>query len=654
MADIKTKESIRNIKTKDSKAFHNHFVKNVMIDTKDRVIESSKEESPDKQAVSKVQQTAKHTASKGVDVAVDGSRFVKNKVADHKQVQIVKEKFKKESVSKGPKIKQTEIKSASSKPVEPAKGIKNVRQVIAKKTPKYSNLMKKNAISKAKEGAKVTSTVFNLKSNPLVNTGKVFVNVIKKVALSANNLMAAGSAMVLVVCMSLFLGCFSALANESSIVPAYIPLSEEVLAYQPVIEQYCEEYHIEEYVGIVMAIMMQESGGRGNDPMQCSESGYNTEYPRVPNGITDPEYSIKIGIKTFASCIEKAGVESPGDTEKLSLAIQAYNYGEGYISWAVTNFGGYTKANARVFSDQMKAQLGTSVYGDPEYVDHVLRYVYFGFGELRSQPNFSNAQAWGSNNPYTASWMGQCTWFAWARFYEIYGYSPEFTGSGYQCVGQLLAAHGDKFGFSTEPAVGAIFSYNAANNHVGFVVAVEGNNVTVQEGNVGDDYAYGGSFPGVAWNYPFDISKSSTPFGWWEHTYTKSDMASRGVTYAVPKNPIGLESTVTIATNGTAPSIDYLAQIANKKYGMSRQNVVDALKLCTNEGMTASDILPYYMACTTINHYLAHPEMNLLRNWGGGAAQRYFDKLNPKPESYIQNFAKINFYKALNKLDKRA
>lgn len=40
--------------------------------------------------------------------------------------------------------------------------------------------------------------------------------------------------------------------------------------------------------------MMQESGGKGNDPMQASESGYNTKYPRVPNGITDPEYSIEV------------------------------------------------------------------------------------------------------------------------------------------------------------------------------------------------------------------------------------------------------------------------------------------------------------------------------------------------------------------------
>ena len=50
------------------------------------------------------------------------------------------------------------------------------------------------------------------------------------------------------------------------------------------------EYDIEDYVSLLQAIMMQESGGKGNDPMQASESGYNTKFPRVPNGITEPEY----------------------------------------------------------------------------------------------------------------------------------------------------------------------------------------------------------------------------------------------------------------------------------------------------------------------------------------------------------------------------
>ena len=38
------------------------------------------------------------------------------------------------------------------------------------------------------------------------------------------------------------------------------------------------------------------SGGKGNDPMQASECPHNTKYPQKLNGITDPDYSIQVGI----------------------------------------------------------------------------------------------------------------------------------------------------------------------------------------------------------------------------------------------------------------------------------------------------------------------------------------------------------------------
>ena len=47
-------------------------------------------------------------------------------------------------------------------------------------------------------------------------------------------------------------------------------------------------------------------------------------------------------------------------------------------------------------------------------------------------------------NPYAQSNLyGQYSWFAWGRFYEIYGYSPCFIGDGWDCVDQLIATHID-------------------------------------------------------------------------------------------------------------------------------------------------------------------------------------------------------------------
>ncbi len=45
------------------------------------------------------------------------------------------------------------------------------------------------------------------------------------------------------------------------------------------------EFGILEYVPIIQAIMMQESGGRGTDPMQASECPYNTQYPNTPGAL---------------------------------------------------------------------------------------------------------------------------------------------------------------------------------------------------------------------------------------------------------------------------------------------------------------------------------------------------------------------------------
>lgn len=111
-----------------------------------------------------------------------------------------------------------------------------------------------------------------------------------------------------------------------------------------------------------------------------------------------------------------------------------------------------------------------------------------GLGEFNLLPDFSLSAAWkGSRSPYnTPSLWGQCTWFAWGRFYELYGFSPSFSGNGYQCVSQLIAAHPDKFRLSKVPAAGAVFSSDAAHNHVGIVLEYDASSklLTIQEGNL--------------------------------------------------------------------------------------------------------------------------------------------------------------------------
>lgn len=186
-------------------------------------------------------------------------------------------------------------------------------------------------------------------------------------------LAAGGSLLLLILPLLLLFGAVGALLGGSGDLEK-APVSDEVKAYAGLIQLYAAEHGIPEYTELIMAVMMQESGGQGNDPMQASECTFNTKYPNTPGSISDPEYSIAVGIQNLAACLSQAGADGPEDIDRVSLALQGYNFGSGYISWALANYGGYSKLNALEFSAMMAQRLGWPSYGDPYYVQHVMRY----------------------------------------------------------------------------------------------------------------------------------------------------------------------------------------------------------------------------------------------------------------------------------------
>lgn len=202
---------------------------------------------------------------------------------------------------------------------------------------------------------------------------------VRKAAGTMTAMAAGGTAVLLMLLLLLLFGgaCFltgdGGRGNSSP-----VPVSEEVEAYEPLIRMYAKEEGIFDYVELVKAVMMQESGGRTEDPMQASECGYNTLYPNTPGGITDPAYSIQVGVRNLATCLTAAEVQNPLDLARIRLALQGYNFGNGYISWAKTNYGGYSYANAVEFSAKQAKRYGWEKYGDTQYVSHVLRYYPYG------------------------------------------------------------------------------------------------------------------------------------------------------------------------------------------------------------------------------------------------------------------------------------
>ena len=81
-----------------------------------------------------------------------------------------------------------------------------------------------------------------------------------------------------------------------------------------------------------------------------------------------------MGIQNLADCLAIAQCESLMDMDAIKLALQGYNYGQGYITWAMNKYGEYTKTNAVDFSIKAAERYGWSSYGDMNYVPHVLRY----------------------------------------------------------------------------------------------------------------------------------------------------------------------------------------------------------------------------------------------------------------------------------------
>ena len=279
-------------------------------------------------------------------------------------------------------------------------------------------------------------------------------------------------------------------------------LSDEVLAYTSVIQQYASQYGIPEYVSAIQAIMMQESGGRGTDPMQCSESPYNTRFSHSPGSIPDPNYSIEVGVQTFADCISQAGCSSPQDMDKLKLAWQGYNYGNGYIVWALQR-GGYTEANALQFSQEQAASHGWSSYGDPEYVPHVMRYYSGGSlfaGLFGSQQIVSVAmgQIGNSGGQKFWSWYGFESRVEWCACFVSWcadqsgliasGNVPKFS----LCRDGVSWFQGKNKWQSggTTPTAGMIiffdWDHDGNSDHVGIVEKCEGGRVYTVEGNSSD------------------------------------------------------------------------------------------------------------------------------------------------------------------------
>ena len=565
MADIKTRDAVKGtIKTIDKAAIASERMKSAYAKTKDKAEQgyyaeesSATEYASDKMsyAADRIKDEGIHQfnkqGQKGVQTTKENIVKAKDKIADFKTKRAMKAAEQKQAQAasgrSGSAVRHRGADRAAV-PDTPAQTIRTKRQTektikqsarstgktiksTAKGTVKSAEKSVKTAQSTAKAAIKTTDhtakaaqktaqasvkaaqkaaqaarATAKATAQATKAAVKATISAVKAIIASTKALISAiiagGWIAVLIILIIVLLGCAVSLFGGGGNSNSYTPVSAEVEAYEPLIQQYARQHGIPEYVELIKAVMMQESGGRGNDPMQASECGYNTRYPNTPNGITDPEYSINVGIQNLAACLNEAEVENPIDMERIKLALQGYNFGNGYISWAKTNYGGYSYANAVEFSTTQAERLGWDSYGDTQYVSHVLRYYPYGraFTSGGNQAIVEVALTQLGNEggqPYW-SWYGfdgrvewcACfvSWCADQCGYIESGIIPKFAG----CVdgSNWFKGNGQWQDRNYEPQAGDIIFFDwegdGTTDHVGIVEKCENGTVYTVEGNSGD------------------------------------------------------------------------------------------------------------------------------------------------------------------------
>ena len=188
--------------------------------------------------------------------------------------------------------------------------------------------------------------------------------------------------------------------------------------------------------------------------------------------------------------------------DNIKLALQGYNYGNGFISWAKAKYGGYSTIAAIEFSDMMAARMGWSGYGDKQYPAHVLRYYPIGraftVGSNQAIVEVALTQVGNEGGEPYWSWYGYSGRVAWCAIFVSWcadqcgyldaGILPKM--EGVRPYVDWFIQHDQWQGRDFEPSPGDIIFFDWESDgladHVGIVEKVENGLIYTVEGNSGD------------------------------------------------------------------------------------------------------------------------------------------------------------------------
>ncbi len=557
MADIKTRETVKGtIKTLNKAAIAGQKMKQAYIATKDKAEHSvnTNENTAEEYAADKTEAGIDEIAHKGayafnkagrkgvqetkknIQSAKDGiQRFKQQRAEKSINVQRAQgrtttvgsssaqtqtssaiktlekpEKMVKQSATsagkKNIKLASKEAAKTTQRSVKTAEHTAKASIKTSQQTAKAAQKTAQATVKASQKAAQAAKATAKATANAVKAAAKATIATVKAIIAGTKALVAAiaagGWIAVVIIMIVVLLGSAVAMFGGGSESNTYTQVSAEVEAYDPLIRQYAKQYGIPEYVELIKAVMMQESGGRGLDPMQAAEGSFNTKYPHEPNGIKDPEYSIQCGVQELKAALTSAEVESPIDMERIKLALQGYNFGNGYISWAKSKYGGYSYANAVEFSTQQAQRLGWDSYGDTQYPAHVLRYYPYGraftAGSNQGIVEVALTQIGNEGGQPYWSWYGFDSRVEWCACFVSWcadqcgyidsGLIPKFAG----CIdgANWFKSNNRWNDRNYEPKAGDIIFFDwegdGTTDHVGIVEKCENGTVYTVEGNSGD------------------------------------------------------------------------------------------------------------------------------------------------------------------------
>ncbi|MCP8968951.1 bifunctional lytic transglycosylase/C40 family peptidase [Ectobacillus ponti] len=165
---------------------------------------------------------------------------------------------------------------------------------------------------------------------------------------------------------------WSMVPAPSPAVPNSAGVSVDIWRWEPILREMVKREGLnEEHVAVLLAIIMQESGGTAADVMQSSESA-----GLPPGAITDPAASIRQGVAHWKNVWNIA--KGLGITD-LGTIVQAYNYGPGWLYYMKDNGGIGTEDLRKSFSRQHTNRTSCGwrspyCYGDYTYAVKVMSF----------------------------------------------------------------------------------------------------------------------------------------------------------------------------------------------------------------------------------------------------------------------------------------